>query len=80
MVRAPGAVPGGQGSIPCEVILLFGYMSWHTDLMVSMLSMLVCTMSLACPYWDKLLTQHSTKLMSHDRPWAGMLSTTTKVA
>ena len=29
------------GSIPCEVILLFGYMSWHTDLTVSMLSTLL---------------------------------------
>ena len=44
------------GSIPCEVILLFGYMSWHTDLTVSMLSTLVCTTLLACPYQDKLLT------------------------
>ena len=47
------------GSIPCEVILLFsylGYVSWHTDLTVSMLSTLVCTMLLACPYQDELLT------------------------
>ena len=45
-----------RGSIPCEVILLFSYMSRHTDLMVSMLSTLVWTMLLACPHLEKLLT------------------------
>ena len=37
------------GLIPCEVILLFGYMSQHMDLMVSMLSMLVGRCRLLVP-------------------------------
>ena len=40
-----------QGSIPCEVILLFGYLgyvSWHTHLTVSMLSNAIWALTFAC--------------------------------